>query len=413
MKKLILLSCLIILLQQLLLSNLHLQTDSLKQSIYKTKVTDTIKSSLVSDTIVSQILSLTYDSLALIKQDSIISACDTNGKDTNSLSIVMVGDVMPGTNYPSSQYLPPGNNCYLLLDPVKPYLQNADITFCNLEGVFAGESGTPKNCKDPKTCYVFRIPDEYANCLVDAGFDVVSVANNHVNDFGYAGRMHAATILKQSGMHFAGFVDYPYTIFYHDSLRIGFCAFSTNSGVMDLRDYTQAKSIVKFLADSCDIVIVSMHGGAEGADFQHVTRKTETFLGANRGNVYEFAHRLIDAGADVIIGHGPHVTRAMEIYNDRFIAYSLGNFCTYSRFNISGPNGIAPLVRIQIDNQGRFIEGNITAVKQTGEGGPQIDLERKVIFKLQNLIQADFPGASVVVDNEGRISSNNANVELP
>ncbi len=107
----------------------------------------------------------------------------------------------------------------------------------------------------------------------------------------------------------------------------------------------EAEEIVRHLADTCDIVIVSFHGGAEGANYQHVTKDYEMYYTENRGNVYSFAHRMIDAGADVIFGHGPHITRAVEVYNERFIAYSLGNFCTYGRFNLSGPNGIAPVIK--------------------------------------------------------------------
>ncbi|KKK93514.1 hypothetical protein LCGC14_2692140, partial [marine sediment metagenome] len=65
-----------------------------------------------------------------------------------------------------------------------------------------------------------------------------------------------------------------------------------------------------------------------------MTRESEIYLGYDRGNIYEFAHMVVDAGADVVFGHGPHVTRAAEIYKDRFIIYSLGNFCTYRRFNL-------------------------------------------------------------------------------
>ena len=347
-----------------------------------------------------------YDSLNLLLIDT-LPANDTipvqEVKHPDTLSIVMVGDVMLGTNYPSSGYLPPKNNCYLLLDSVKNYIQDADISFCNLEGVFAGEAGTPKSCKNPENCYVFRMPEEYVNCLVDVGFDLISVANNHVNDFGTAGRMNSARVLDSAGLHFAGFIDHPYTIFDQDGLTIGFCAFSPNSGVMDLRNISQAESIVRFLEDTCDIVIVSMHGGAEGRDHQHVTRKKEIFLNADRGNVYDFAHKMIDAGADIVIGHGPHVTRAMEIYNNRFIAYSLGNFATYSRFNISGPNGIAPLVKIQIDSEGKFLKGEIIPVMQLGEGGALPDPDKRVIFKIQDLIRLDFPDNMLNIDNEGNI----------
>ena len=158
---------------------------------------------------------------------------------------------------------------------------------------------------------------------------------------------------------------------------------------------------MKYLSDTCDIVLVSMHGGAEGANYQHVTRQKETFLGADRGNVYEFAHRMIDSGADVVIGHGPHVTRAMEVYKNRFIAYSLGNFATYARFNLSGPNGIAPLVRLNISPKGEFLDGIIIPIQQTGEGGASPDPEKKIISKLRSLNSLDFPEGQLKLDDSG------------
>ena len=97
---------------------------------------------------------------------------------------------------------------------------------------------------------------------------------------------------------------------------------------------------------------------------KHITCKTEIFLGENRGNPYEFARMAIDAGADVVLGHGPHVTRAIDVYKGRFIAYSLGNFATYGRFNLSASNGIAPIIEIDVDNNGKFLRGKIHAYKQ-------------------------------------------------
>ena len=320
-------------------------------------------------------------------------------KDT--ITLVAVGDIMLGTDYPSAKYLPPDNDCYPLLSEVRPYLKNADITFGNLEGVFAGGHGTPKNCNNPDQCYVFRMPEHYVDCLVDAGFDVLSVANNHVSDFGIGGRKNSMKILNQAGLIFAGFVEKPYTIFYFDNLKVGFCAFSPNSGVIDMRRTSEAEAIVKQLNDSCDIVIVSVHGGAEGRDHQHVTRENETFLGGNRGNVYEFAHRMIDNGADMVLGHGPHVTRAMEVYKGRYIIYSMGNFSTYARFNISGPNGIAPMIKLYVNRKGEFLKGEIVSIHQEGEGGARIDPYGRALSKLKYLTDTDIPGHKFEIDDSG------------
>jgi len=316
-------------------------------------------------------------------EDSLIVNADT-------ITFIGVGDIMLGTDYPSTKYLPPGNNCYPLLAEVKSYLKDADITFGNVEGVFAGGKGIPKHCNNPDQCYVFRMPVEYVHCLTDAGFDIVSIANNHMNDFGKGGRENTVKVLDSAGLAFAGLYSHPYTIYEHASYKIGFCAFSPNTGVVDLHDLPGAIRIVRMLEEKCDIVMVSVHGGAEGKNHQHVTRENEVYLGHNRGNIYSFAHQLVDAGADIIFGHGPHVTRAMEIYNNRFIIYSLGNFSTYARFNISGPNGIAPMIKLWVDNNGKFIKGKVTPVRQTGEGGTSIDPHKRAIYKLRDLTKLDF-----------------------
>lgn len=374
------------------------QPDSLKQVIdttYQLPDTVIVNNSIPDTTFIDSVIAKTS-----MTEDSVIAKQDT-------FTFIGVGDIMLGTDYPSVKYLPPGNDCYPLLAEMKPYLQDADITFGNVEGVFAGTHGKAKHCNNPDQCYVFRMPVQYVDCLVDAGFDIVSIANNHMNDFGKGGRDNTTRVLDSAGLTFAGIYSHPYAIYEYRNHKIGFCAFSPNTGVVDLKDLPGAIKIVTMLEEQCDIVMVSVHGGAEGKNHQHVTRKDEVFLGHNRGNIYEFAHQLIDAGADIIFGHGPHVTRAMEIYKDRFIIYSLGNFCTYARFNISGPNGIAPMVKLWVDNEGKFIKGKVTPVRQTGEGGTSIDPHRRAIFKLRDLTRIDFPELNHVdITDDGDIIVN-------
>mgnify|MGYP000847420858 CR=1 FL=1 len=175
---------------------------------------------------------------------------------------------------------------------------------------------------------------------------------------------------------------------------------------LDAASIPEAEALVRFLGDTCDIVIVSFHGGAEGAEYQHVTRKEEMSFGESRGNVYDFSHRMIDAGADIVFGHGPHVTRAIEVYRDRFIAYSLGNFCTYGRFNLSGPNGIAPIIKLNVDTAGKFISGRIIPVYQLYFGGVKVDPEKKVIKKIKELTAQDFPESVINISDDGEITFN-------
>jgi hypothetical protein len=321
--------------------------------------------------------------------------------EEGSLTIIGTGDIMLGTNYPSASYLPPGQDCSPILRPVHEELQSGDLLFGNLEGGFCSEGGTPKKCKDPTKCYVFRMPDHFLSCILDAGYDVLSVANNHVNDFGPAGRVSTAAMLDSVGIAFAGFLSHPWTVFEKGGVSYGFAAFAPNRGCMDLKDYDRAAEITAMLDSMVDVVIISFHGGAEGREHQHVVRGDEEYLGYNRGSIYHFAHRVVDAGADVVFGHGPHVTRAVELYADRLICYSLGNFATYRRFNLSGPNGIAPILKVRVDREGNFMRGEVVSIYQPGEEGPRIDPAGRATAKLKALTDFDFPDQELVVDDDG------------
>ncbi len=317
------------------------------------------------------------------------------------INIVGVGDIMLGTAYPSRLYLPPNEDCKPLLEEVKPYLLEADISFANLEGALVDGGKMSKNCSDTLKCYAFRMPEKFASCLSESGFDILSLANNHSGDFGDNGRERTMQILDSLHIDYAGLQIKPSAEFTKDGIKYGFIAFAPNKGTLDLVHIKGAAKMVKELSERNDIVIVSFHGGAEGKGYQHLTKSTEEFYGENRGNVYEFSHQMIDAGADIIFGHGPHVTRAMEIYNDRFIAYSLGNFSTYGRFNLRGPNGIAPLVQLVTDEKGKFIRGKIIPIYQSGEGGAKIDPYKRVIGVINKLNESDLPENSLFINSNG------------
>lgn len=320
----------------------------------------------------------------------------------DSISIIAVGDIMLGTNYPSSNLLPPNNGADLLA-PVAEYLQDADLAFGNLEGVLLTGWGPPKCPPGTKNCYAFKSPDDYVHHFKNAGFTFMSLANNHSNDFGEKGRKNTVRLLDEQGIHHAGLLERPTAIFEHQGLKIGFCAFAPNLGTVKLNDSPKLKSIIINLKKECHIVIVSLHTGAEGKGHQHVTRKAEYFLGENRGNPYQIARDAIDAGADLILGHGPHVPRAIDLYKNRFIAYSLGNFATYSQFNLKGVSGHAPMVKITLNSQGEFTQGQIISARQYGKGGPLIDPEHHAAHTIRSLTAQDFPSSPLQILNDGTI----------
>jgi poly-gamma-glutamate capsule biosynthesis protein CapA/YwtB (metallophosphatase superfamily) len=321
---------------------------------------------------------------------------------SDTLTVIGVGDIMPGTNFPTKQYLPPdsGKNIF---KPVSLILENADVTFGNLEGCLLNSGGTVKKCQDSSKCYAFRIPPYFASIIKDAGFDVLNLANNHSNDFGEAGRINTMKVLDSMGIFYAGLLSCPYVIFTKNNLKIGFCGVSPFTGTLEMKSADTIRQLISHLDSVCDVVIVSMHAGAEGADHAHVTRQTEMFYDEDRGNVYEFAHFLVDAGADIVLGHGPHITRAVELYKNRFIAYSLGNFCTYGRFNLKDVNGIAPIMKVFTNRSGEFLKARVYSIIQKGEGGPVLDDSDRAVQQLTNLTNTDFPENSLVISKSGEI----------
>lgn len=336
------------------------------------------------------------ESRVVIHQDSLTTQRDT-------VTIMCVGDVMLGTDYPSQDYLPAGGDCSSLLDAVRPFMIEADIACGNLEGTFADSTGKPKKCIDTTQCFVFRMPDEFVKCLAGAGFDFLSLANNHSGDFGQEGRIRTVEILEAAGINCGGTIDHPVSYLEKNGIKFGFTAFSPHPGTLDLKNIEEVQKIIRKLDQECDIVIVSFHGGAEGKDHQHITKQDEIYLGFNRGNIYDFAHKATEAGADIVYGHGPHVTRALELYRGRIILYSLGNFCTYARFNLRGPNGIAPMIRVTVNREGKFINGVVYPLVQKGRGIPEIDRNKQAIRILRELTETDFPENSVFIDEKGNI----------
>lgn len=323
---------------------------------------------------------------------------DTLNKQKDTILITAVGDIMLGSAFPSKLNLPP-DDAKGSFSAVSNYLKG-DIVFGNLEGCFLN-SGNSDKCKglNPNNCYAFRMPDRYAGIFKAAGFNVLSIANNHVGDFNAKGRKNTAKILDSLQINYAGQLDKPFAIFEKENIKYAFCAFAPNENTVSIKNIDSAKALVSELKKQVDIVIVSFHGGGEGASFEHVTRETEVFYKENRGNVYAFSHGVIDAGADVVLGHGPHVTRAVEVYKNKFIAYSLGNFCTYGMFNLKGPNGIAPLLQLKLDRKGNFISADVISVKQDKINRLKVDTTFASFKRMKYLTEVDFPETDLIFES--------------
>ncbi len=318
---------------------------------------------------------------------SLLSALTLASSPEPFLRLRAGGDVMLGTTVPAGK-LPPEDGATLLAG-VEALLRDADLTFVNLEGPLC-DSGESTKCRKGGNCFAFRTPTHYVKYLVQAGVDLASTANNHSGDFGEACRRETEATLDAQGIVWSGPRGTVGKLDYKGK-KLALVAFHTAGACNDVNDLKTAAKLVREAKQWAQVVIVSFHGGAEGARATRVKDGVERFLGENRGDLKTFARGVIDAGADLVLGHGPHVLRGLEVYKERLIAYSLGNFATYGRFDLSGPLGLSVLLEVSLAEDGRFLGGRLFSTKQVGQGVPVEDEAQKGAKLLRELTRADFP----------------------
>jgi len=316
----------------------------------------------------------------------------------DSLVIIAVGDIMMGSTYPEV-YLPP-NEGKDLLKGVDPVLKSADLAIGNLEGpLLIGGTCTKKIEKG--RCYAFRTPPKFARFLSDASFDFLNFANNHTHDFGQEGIASTIRAVIDVGIKIGG-QDYSIGRFEIRNRKLAIVSFAIAPNTYSLFEIEKAQSIVANESQQNDIVIVSFHGGGEGVRYLHAKDTFEYFLDWPRGNVVKFSHAVIDSGADFVWGHGPHVPRAIEIYKDRIIAYSLGNFCTWG-FNLDDERGYAPILKVILDTSGIFQYGEIISAIQKTFQYPALDPQHNAAKLMKKLSWEDFPNSSPIFTENYKI----------
>ena len=295
--------------------------------------------------------------------------------------IAVVGDTMLG----DTPDLPPRPAKYLA--PVHDALR-ARVTFGNLEGTLTTASHS-KCGSGSSNCFAFRVPPYYARYLRDAGFDVMSVANNHSYDFGATGFRQTLHALRGHDIKPTGPRGQITALSAH-GLRLAFVSFAPYPEVSNLLDLRRARAMIRDAAENAHIVVVYMHAGAEGSDRQHVTRREEYAFGEDRGNPYRFAHMAVDNGADLVVASGPHVLRGMELYRHRLIAYSLANFASYHNFNTDGVLALTGVLRAKIGRKGWFLGGRFVSVRMNDAGRPSRDPGNAAAHMVARLSREDF-----------------------
>lgn len=321
--------------------------------------------------------------------------------ENREITVMAVGDIMMGTDFPERYKILPEDDGKDLFGNVSDIFSQGDIVFGNLEQVLSDDGQCAKDITRPNM-WAFRSPTSYAENLKKANFTVMSIANNHAWDFGREGTVDTRRALDAVGIKHSGPLG-DIAKFNHNGRSIALIAFSRNLNGYSFLDIRKSNSIIKDLSRKVDILIVSFHGGAEGTNALH-TKNTDEYLGKeSRGNVIKFARNAIDNGANLVIGHGPHVPRAIELYQNKLIAYSLGNFCTYGIISIKGIKGVAPILEVRLSDKGEFISGRIYSFRQKPPGFPVPDATGEAVRIMKNLTEKDFPNTGLIIDKKGNI----------
>ncbi len=310
------------------------------------------------------------------------------GKGPGTFSITWVGDMTFGT---LNEW--PADGTGSLIAAMKPYL-HGNLTVGNLETAL-GDLPMSKCAPKEADCYQFEAPPYTAKDLKRDGFSAVNVANNHTLDAGPAGETSTDHALRAAGLRWAG---RPGQITYltRNGIKIALLGFAPWSYDADALDIPAAEALVRQAKQHAQVVIVMEHLGGEGDDYRNVKPGEEYFLGQDRGNSIAFTHGVIDAGADLVMGSGPHVLRGFQWYRGHLIAYSLGNFCGYDTLGLDAYTSVSAILHVTLNASGQFVRGSVTPLRLVSPGVPQVDPDRTAVSYINSLSQEDFAGNGAV-----------------
>jgi poly-gamma-glutamate capsule biosynthesis protein CapA/YwtB (metallophosphatase superfamily) len=274
-----------------------------------------------------------------------------------------------------------------------------DVVLGNLEGTLT-DRGSTKCGATSSDCFAFHAPPSYASLLRHAGFTVVNLANNHALDYGAVGQADTVDAVRGAGLLTTG---RPGEIA-HTAIRgtrVAVVGFAPYPWAQSLLRIPAAQALVRKADKRADLVVVTMHAGGEGSDHLHVRPGTEWFLGENRGNSIAFAHAVVQAGADLVVGTGPHVLRGMEWYHGRLIAYSLGNFVGYHTLATDGVTGVSGILQVTLRRDASWVAGELVPITIAGDGIPRPDPAEAARGLVRKLSRQDFGRRGMSVSRTG------------
>jgi hypothetical protein len=312
------------------------------------------------------------------------------------VSVNWVGDVVLG-----SAYGMPSDGALHSFDGVQPALRAADLTFGNLEQTLSVGGGS-KCGAGSANCFAFQAPPGYASALRHAGFDVLNLANNHAADYGTSGEQQTIAALARAGLASTGRPGQIALRTVH-GVRVALLGFAPYPWAARLDRIPTAARLVRRAAARADLVVVAIHAGAEGSGATHVPAGDETFLGEDRGDSRRFAHAVVDAGADLVVGSGPHVVRGIERYRGRIVAYSAGNFAGYHNFGLGGTLSLSGILHVTLRGDGTPAAGRWISAVLGGPGLPTLDPRAASAALVAQLSRDDFGARAVRLARDGTL----------
>lgn len=295
-----------------------------------------------------------------------------------------------------------------LVAPARPLFAEANIVLINVEGAIGeGPVLQPKCLTSSTDCFAFRQPPAAAPALRSLGGSravvVANLANNHSRDAGNTGFAATRDLLEESGILVTGADTLATPVVTGDGDTVAFLGFHSSKDNPDSRDLAAVRRHVARAVQQFRTVIVTVHIGAEGPTAQRTRNAMERFAGEERGNPIAFADAAIQAGATIVVGHGPHVLRAGEWRGDRLILYSMGNLITYGPFGLHEPTNRGAILCASIDGPGHVASAELRATKQRVAGAFLPDSTRRAYALVDSLSALDFPRTGVLVGSDGKI----------
>ena len=300
----------------------------------------------------------------------------------NADTVVRHGKKIPPAVWPA-----PGS----LVAPLVPLFADADVVLLNAEGAI-GDSSADKCSVGAKHCFAIRMPAAAASAMRDVNERaavVANIANNHAHDAGDDGFAQTRALLNDAGVWVTGADSDATLVTTARGDTVAILGFSA-SPPMDVNDLALVTRLVARAKAITPRVIVTMHLGAEGPTAQRTRDQHEKFVGEDRGDPVAFARAAVDGGAVLVIGHGPHVVRAIAWMGNSLVFFSLGNLVTAGNFSMKPPNDRGLIACADLTPAGRVARAVIRPTRQREPGQVEPDNRARAILLADSLARLDF-----------------------